>query len=167
MAGLLASSPIWLYQVWAFVTPGLTAAEKRYAGPFVASAVGLFVLGTTFAYLTLPAALRFLVKIGGTGIAYNFRAADYLDFVGLVLIAFGVTFELPLLLYFLGLAGVVTVEALRRNRRVAIVAMAALGAVVTPTQDPFTMLALALPLYALYEVVILLLSARRKRAKAA
>ncbi len=167
MAGILASSPVWLYQIWAFVTPGLTVREKRYATPFLLSAVALFLVGTAFAYLTLPAALRFLIAIGGEGIAFNFRAAEYLNFVGLVLLAFGAMFELPLLLYFLGLAGVVTVETLRHNRRVAIVVIVGMAALLTPTQDPFTMLALSVPLYALYEVVIVLLAARRKRAKGA
>lgn len=165
MGGLITASPIWLYQIWAFVTPGLTMKEKRYAGPFIFSAIFLFLLGTSFAYYMLPNALEFLVAIAGDTIAVNFRAEEYLNFVGLILIAFGVTFQLPLLLFFLGLAGVVKVEHLRRYRRYAIVVIALIGALVTPTQDPFTMMALSLPLYALYELVIVLLAAVKRRKK--
>ncbi|MDQ3953270.1 MAG: twin-arginine translocase subunit TatC [Actinomycetota bacterium] len=165
MGGMIVASPIWLYQIWAFVTPGLTMREKRYAAPFVLSAVFLFAAGTAFAYYMLPNALRFLVTIAGSSIDVNFRAEEYLNFVGLILIAFGVTFQLPLLLFFLGLAGVVNVDQLRRHRRYAIVAIALLGALVTPTQDPFTMMALSVPLYALYELVIVLLAAVRRRKR--
>lgn len=166
MGGMITASPIWLYQIWAFVTPGLTMREKRYAGPFIFSAIFLFGAGTAFAYYMLPNALRFLVTIAGTeSIDVNFRAEEYLNFVGLILIAFGVTFQLPLLLFFLGMANVVKVEQLRKHRRYAIVAIAVIGAVVTPTQDPFTMMALALPLYALYELVIVLLAGVKRRGK--
>jgi sec-independent protein translocase protein TatC len=163
MGGLILASPIWLYQIWAFVTPGLTMKEKRYAGPFIFSAIFLFLAGTAFAYYMLPNALRFLVTIAGDSIDVNFRAEEYLNFVGLILIAFGVTFQLPLLLFFLGLANVVKVEQLRKYRRYAIVAIALIGALVTPTQDPFTMMALSLPLYALYELVIVLLAFAKRR----
>ena len=165
MGGMIVASPIWLYQIWAFVTPGLTMKEKRYAGPFIFSAIFLFGAGTAFAYYMLPNALRFLVTIAGDSIDVNFRAEEYLNFVGLILIAFGVTFQLPLLLFFLGLANVVKVEQLRRYRRYAIVGIALIGALVTPTQDPFTMMALSLPLYALYELVIVLLAAVKRRGK--
>ncbi len=165
--GFIFASPVWLYELWAFITPGLTMKEKRYAGPFIFSALFLFSAGMAFAYFMLPNALRFLIQISGEGVDVNFRAQDYVNFVGLVLIAFGVTFQLPLLLFFLGLANVITVEQLRRYRRYAIVGIAVLGAVVTPTQDPFTMLALSAPLYALYELVIVLLSVVKKRRRRA
>jgi sec-independent protein translocase protein TatC len=165
MGGMIVASPIWLYQIWAFVTPGLTLKEKRYAGPFIFSAVLLFSAGTAFAYYMLPRALEFLVAIAGSSIDVNFRAEEYLNFVGLILIAFGVTFQLPLLLFFLGLVNVVKVEQLRKYRRYAVVVIAFLGAIVTPTQDPFTMMALSLPLYAMYELVIVLLAAVKRRAK--
>lgn len=168
MVGILASSPIWLYQVWAFITPGLTRREKRYAVPFIASSITLFLVGTTFAYLLMPAALGFLVRIAGEGVTVLFRAQEYINFVGLMFIAFGLSFELPLVLFFLGLAGVVSVEQLRKQRKIAAVGTAALSAVVTPTQDPFSMLAMWLPLYLLYELTIVLLAiVKRRRAKQA
>ena len=165
MAGIIFSSPVWLYQLWAFVVPGLTPEEKRYAFPFVGSSVALFVTGSAFAYLTLPAGLRFLVGLGGENFVPFFRAAEYLNFVSLILIVFGITFELPLLIFFLGLVGVVTVEQLQGFRRAAIVGITALAAVVTPSQDPYTMLAMALPIYLFYEGAILALRlVRRRRA---
>jgi sec-independent protein translocase protein TatC len=169
MVGIVVTSPIWLYQIWAFVTPGLTNKEKRYAVPFVLSSATLFLMGVTFAYVTLGPGLRFLIGVGGQELVPFFRAESYLNFVGLMFIGFGVTFELPLLLFFLGLAGVVSIETLRTQRRMAFVAITFLAAVVTPSQDPYTMLIMAIPLYLLYELVIVLLRivARRKATKAA
>ena len=157
MVGLILASPIWLYQLWAFIVPGLTKKERRYAIPFVLSSVTLFLVGATFAYMLLPTGLRVLIALGGNDLVAFLRADGYINFVGLMLIAFGVTFELPLVLLFLGLAGVLTVETLRKHRKIAIVSIAAIAAVVTPSQDPYTMLAMAVPLYLLYEVTILLL----------
>lgn len=168
MAGLILASPIWLYQLWAFVVPGLTPEEKKYAFPFVGSSVALFALGATFAYLTLPAGLRFLVGLGGENFVPFFRAAEYLNFVSLILIVFGITFELPLLIFFLGLVGVVTVDQLRSFRRAALVGITALAALVTPSQDPYTMLAMAVPIYLFYEGAILALRlVARRRARSA
>lgn len=166
MVGAILSSPIWLYQLWAFIVPGLTKKEKRYAIPFVVSSVSLFLAGATFAYLLLPTGLRVLISLGGNNLVAFLRADGYINFVGLMLIAFGVTFELPLVLLFLGLAGVISVEMLRRHRKAAIVGIAILAAVVTPSQDPYTMLAMAVPLWLLYEITILLLRfLTRKRSK--
>ncbi len=167
LVGIAASSPIWLYQLWAFITPALEKREKRYALPFILSSVLLFVGGAFVAYLLLPTGLKILIGLGGENLVPNLRADSYISFIGLMLIAFGVTFELPLLLLFLGLVGVVTPASLRQHRRAAIVSIVALAALVTPSQDPYTMLAMALPLYVLYEVVILILAAvARRRAKA-
>jgi sec-independent protein translocase protein TatC len=165
MLALIFASPFWLYQLWAFVTPGLTMKEKRYALPFVASSVLLFATGTTFAYVTLPAALRFLVGIAGPDVTVLFGAQQYINFVGLMLLAFGLSFQLPLVLFFLGLVGVLTVQQLRDHRRIAAVGTAGMAAVVTPTQDPFTMLAMWIPLYLLYELTIFLLALRDRRRR--
>ncbi|HEX2240218.1 MAG TPA: twin-arginine translocase subunit TatC [Actinomycetota bacterium] len=164
LVGLVGASPIWLYQLWAFVAPGLTAKEKRYAVPFVVTSVALFLVGAAIAYLSLKLGLKFLLALGGENFVPFLRADSYLTFLALVLLGFGVTFELPLLLFFLGLAGIVSVEQLRRQRKIAFVGAFAIAAVVTPTQDPYTMTGMAVPLYALYEVVIGLLSLRARRA---
>ena len=169
LAGIFVSAPIWLYQIWAFVTPALRTSEKKYALPFVTSTILLFATGAVFAYLTLPTGLRLLVSIGGDGLVPLLGAEEYLSFVGLLLLGFGAMFELPLLLFFLGLAGVITVQQLRQHRKVALVSIVALAAIVTPSQDPYTLLVLSVPLYLFYEVTILLLMLvdRRKRTKAA
>ena len=169
LVGIGLSSPVWLYQIYAFVVPALNQKEKRYAIPFLLSAVLLFLAGTVLAYLTLPTGLNVLFSLGGDAITPRIGAEEYLDFVGFLLLGFGVMFEMPLILVFLGLAGVITTKQLRKQRRVAIVVIFALAAVVTPSQDPYTMSALALPLYALYELTILvvaLLTRKRKRDSA-
>jgi sec-independent protein translocase protein TatC len=168
LTGIVFASPFWLYQLYAFVVPGLTTKERSYAIPFMLSSMALFLIGATFAYLTMPAAIRFLVGLGQGQIVPLFRAQDYLNFVGLIIIVFGVTFELPIFLFFLGLAGVLPVEKLQQHRRAALVGIVALSAVVTPSQDPYTMLAMAVPLYAFYELTIVLLKiVKRRKAKAA
>lgn len=158
LVGIALSSPIWLYHLYAFVVPGLTNRERKYAVPFLLSAICLFAIGTTIAYLTLPTGLNVLFALGGESITPLIGAEEYLDFVGFLLLGFGVMFELPLVLVFLGLAGVVTKEQLRRQRRLAFVLIFVLAAIVTPSQDPYTMSALAVPLYGLYELTILVVS---------
>jgi sec-independent protein translocase protein TatC len=169
LAGIVLASPIWLYQLWAFIVPGLNEKERKYAIPFVGSSLLLFATGATFAYLTLARGLSFLIGLGGHGLVPFFQADTYINFVGLMIIAFGLTFELPLILLFLGLVGVVSVGWLRRQRRAAIVLIALLSAVVTPSQDPYTFLAMGIPLYGLYELAtgILGLVERRRARKAA
>lgn len=167
LAGILFASPVWLYELWAFITPGLSVKEKRYAVPFIVTSISLFVIGSTVAYFALPTGLNLLLRIGGENLLALLDAESYLNFVGLMLIAFGVTFELPLVLFFLGLGGVVTVETLRAQRKVAFVSIVALAAVVTPSQDPYTMLILAIPLYLSYELTIVILTVvlRRRAAR--
>ncbi|MDP9068150.1 MAG: twin-arginine translocase subunit TatC [Actinomycetota bacterium] len=167
MVGVVFSAPVWIYQIWAFVTPGLTPQEKKYALPFILSSIVLFSVGVTFAYLTLEPGLRFLIGLGEGLITPFFRADAYLNFVGLMFIGFGLTFELPLLLFFLGLSGAVSVQQLQHQRRAAFVAIVALAAVVTPSQDPYTMLLMAGPLYVLYEGTIILLRVVQKRKRRA
>jgi sec-independent protein translocase protein TatC len=167
LVGLGLSSPIWLYQAWAFIVPALTRREKRYAFPFLFSALLLFGIGVTMAYLTLPTGLRVLFNLGGESIQPLLGAEEYLDFIGFLLIGFGLMFELPLVLVFLGLAGVITPRQLRKQRRLAVVLIFALAAVVTPSQDPYTMSVMAIPLYALYELTILIVSVMLRRRRKA
>jgi sec-independent protein translocase protein TatC len=165
LAGIALSSPVWLYQLYAFILPALTPKERRYSIPFLVSSVTLFLIGSAFAYLTLSNGVRFLIGIGGEQLVPLLGAQEYLNFVGLMLLGFGVTFQLPLVLIFLGLADVVTAEGLRRQRKVALVAIFVAAAVVTPSQDPYTMSVLAVPLYLLFEVTLLILArVERRRA---
>jgi sec-independent protein translocase protein TatC len=167
MVGFLLSSPIWLYQMWAFIVPGLNKRERQYALPFVLSSLILFAIGAASAYFLLPKGLGLLVGLGGEDLVPFFRAQEYLNFVGLTIIAFGVMFELPLVLLFLGLAGVISSQQLRAHRRASFIGIVFLAAAVTPSQDPYTMLGLALPIYALYELVALILRrVEKKRALA-
>jgi sec-independent protein translocase protein TatC len=167
LVGLAAASPVWMYEIYAFVTPALTPKEKRYTIPFLVTAVTLFALGVVIAYYAMPTGLRFLLAIGGEGLNPLLGAEEYLNFVGFMLLGFAVAFELPLILFFLGLAGAVTIEQLKKQRRVALVAIVAIAALVTPSQDPYTLLLLAAPLYLLYEATIIVLRVvKRKRATA-
>ena len=149
--GLFLASPVVLYQFWRFVTPGLNPNEKRYAVPFVTASVLLFCLGMLLAKLTFPRALDFLVGVGGPDITAIFSPAKYLRLVILMTVAFGVAFEFPVLLVFLQLANVLTSRRLASWRRPAAVAIVAVAAVITPSQDPYSLLAMAGPMYLFYE----------------
>lgn len=154
--GIAIAMPIVLWQVWRFVSPGLYANEKRYAVPFLASALLLFLLGAGLAYWTLPRALEFLNDIGGSDIETAYRPGAYIQLVTYMMLAFGVGFEFPILLVFLQLAGILSPDMLRRFRRYAIVLITVLVAVITPSGDPFSMLALSVPMALFYEVAILI-----------
>lgn len=153
--GLFLALPVVLYQLWRFVTPGLNPNEKRYAVPFVACSVALFLLGALLARLTLPRALDFLVSVGGP-LEPFFSPARYLRLVVLMTVAFGIAFQFPVLLVFLQLAGVVSSRRLGGWRRPAIVAIFVVAAVITPSQDPYSLLAMAVPMYVFYEGAILI-----------
>jgi sec-independent protein translocase protein TatC len=163
-AGLLAALPVTLFQFWRFITPGLYANEKKYAIPFVASSVALFALGTWFAFLVLPVGIKFLLGFVVTGIQQPFILfPDYINFLTLMVLAFGITFEFPLLLVFLAGVGLVTSARLRRYRRHAIVIIAIVAAFATPSQDPFSQFAMAAPLYILFELSILVIRFAMKK----
>jgi sec-independent protein translocase protein TatC len=154
--GLVLALPIILFQLWKFVTPGLTDREKRYAFPFVASSLVLFALGGAFAMLTLPKGLAFLLGFAGTEhIELVMSTGKYLSFVMLIILAFGASFEFPLILISLTFVGVLTSKKLREWRRYALIFIAIAAAVITPSQDMFTMTALMVPLIIFYELSIL------------
>lgn len=151
--GFLLASPVVLWQLWRFVTPGLNPDEKRYAVPFVASSVTLFCLGAVLARLTFPRALDFLLAVGGD-LEPILSPAKYLRLVILVAVAFGVAFLFPVLLVFLQLAGVLTSRRLQGWRRPAVVVIFVVAAVITPSQDPYSLFAMAGPMYLFYEASI-------------
>jgi sec-independent protein translocase protein TatC len=156
MAGLALAMPVILWQLWRFVTPGLYSHERKYAIPFVFAATVLFVAGVVVALAMLPAALRILTSFAGEDLVIVPRASEYLSFLLLLIAAFGVTFELPVVLLGLTLAGVISTATLRKGRRVAYVAILVIAAIVTPTPDPINMMLLAMPLILLYEATILI-----------
>ena len=153
--GLFIALPVVLYQLWAFVVPGLTRRERRLAIPFVLSSVFLFALGAAFAYWTLPKALSFLLGFAGDQFAPLLAGDKFLSFVMVVALSFGLAFELPVALVFLVVAGVLSTAQLRRWRRSAILFIAIFAAVITPSSDPFTMLAMTIPMVLFYEAAIL------------
>jgi sec-independent protein translocase protein TatC len=150
-SGFVIALPVVLWQVWRFITPGLNPKEKRYAIPFILSSLVLFVAGGFVAWLTFPKALDFLIKIGGGDISTFFTADKYLTFVSLMIVAFGLSFEFPVLLVFLMLARVLKTSTLRKYRRHAAVAIVAFAAVITPSQDPYSLFFMAAPMYLFYE----------------
>src|SRR5947209_2258348 len=154
-AGLFIASPVVLWELWRFITPGLHPKEKRYAIPFIAASIVLFLMGAAVALLTLKPALQFLKGVGGTNLSTFYRAGPYLSLVMLMIVAFGVAFEFPILLVFLELAGVVPSRRLRKWRRPAIVIIVAVAAIITPSQDPYSLFAMAIPVYVFYEGSIL------------
>jgi sec-independent protein translocase protein TatC len=161
--GVFLAMPVILWQVWRFITPGLYAHERRYAIPFMASALTLFLLGAGIAYYTLPQALSFLQQIGGDEIVTAYSPTKYLTLITYMMLAFGIGFEFPIVLVFAQMIGVLTPAVLRRVRRFAIVGIAVLVAVITPSGDPFSMLALTLPMVLFYEVSILIGRAIERR----
>jgi sec-independent protein translocase protein TatC len=154
LAGAVLSAPFWLYQLWAFITPGLKRNEKRYGISFVAASTSLFALGAVLAYMSLAAGLRILLGLAGNGVIVALTAQDYIGFVLSLLVAFGVSFELPLIAVALNLVGVLSHEVLSRSRRWLFFLTLVFAAFITPTQDPFTMLLMALPMIVLFEVAI-------------
>ena len=162
-AGIAFAMPVLLWQIWRFVSPGLYANEKRYAIPFVLSALLLFALGATLAYFTLPRAFDFLIEIGGEGFITGYTAAKYFRLITYMMLAFGVGFEFPIVLIFFQMAGILETDTLRRGRRFAIVGICILVAVITPSGDPISMLMLSVPMVVFYEVAILIGSFITKR----
>ncbi|KLL10425.1 twin-arginine translocase subunit TatC [Protofrankia coriariae] len=156
IAGAVFSSPVWLYQLWSFITPGLHRHERRWSLTFVGCSLVLFTLGAFFAYLTLSTGLELLLGFSGDGLVSVLDVNKYLSYVIAMLLVFGLSFEIPLLVAMLNLAGVVSTAKLRSWRRAEIFLVFVFAAIVTPSQDPFTMIALGLPMVVLYEVALVI-----------
>lgn len=152
--GLLLASPVVLFEVWRFITPGLNKRERRFAIPFIVFSIVLFFGGAALAYVTFPQALRFLVSISGENVETLFSPLDYVTFFLKVILGFGIAFEFPIVLVFLQLARIVTPRKLLGWWRPAIVAVFAAAALITPSQDPITMVAMAGPMCLLYFAAI-------------
>ncbi len=155
--GLIMASPILIWQMWAFLAPAFTPTEKRYFYPVVFASTGLFLGGIALAYfLVLPRGLGFLLNFSSGFFNVQNRASDYFTFMALFILAFGVVFELPVVLVLLAKVGVIDDRFLRKYRRYAILVLAVMAAFITPSQDAFSMLAMFVPLYVLYEASIVL-----------
>ena len=152
--GIVLSSPVWLYQLWAFIVPGLTKREKRYSMGFVGAAVPLFLAGIALAWKVLPNAIKFLTAFTPVGTANIINASDYFTFVLQIILAFGIAFVIPLLLVALNFAGVLSAVAMAKAWRVAVFLCFLFAAVASPTPDAGSMLALAFPMVGLYLVAV-------------
>lgn len=165
--GIALAMPVLLWQIWRFITPGLYRHERRYAVPFILSALALFVMGAGIAYWTMPKALSWLTSIGGNNLVAAYTPSKYFTLIIYMMLAFGAGFEFPILLIFMQFAGIVTTDQLRQFRRYAIVGIAVIVAVITPSGDPISMLALCIPMWIFYEGAIVVGRVRnRRRARA-
>lgn len=155
--GIVLSLPITLWQLWRFVTPGLRQKERRYAFAFVGSALALFGFGAYAAFIVLPEAIGFLLAFAKPPLQPLIFIDQYLGFVIFMILAFGISFEYPLLLVFLAGVGILSSRKLSSWRRHAFFLSFVVGAVATPSQDPLSMTLMAVPLYVLYEITLLVI----------
>ena len=155
-AGAVLTAPIWIYQIWAFITPGLYANERKFALSFVGTASVLFAAGAVLAYYVVPTGLSFLANLGGGQFITALTGNAYIGFLLTMLAVFGLTFELPLLVVMLNRVGVLPYAKLKHWQRGILFGLFVLAAVATPGNDPISMLALAFALVVLFESVVLI-----------
>jgi len=166
IVGVILSCPIWLYQIWAFVAPGLYAKEKRWSYIFLGSAIPLFLIGTTLAYFSLSRSMHYLMGLTPDGVANLIQSDQYMSFVMTMLLAFGIAFEVPLLIVMLNLAGILTHERFRKWRRMILFGVFLIAGMANPSPDPITMLILGGACAALVEVAeFIVWSNDRRRAR--
>lgn len=165
--GLVLALPVVLWQIWRFVVPALSRREKHYAVPFITSSIVLFAAGGALAYWTLDKALDFLISWSGSDVSQAYQITKYISLVTLMMLAFGVGFLSPVLLVFLQLANIVSPRTLLKQWRVAVMLIFVTAAVITPSGDPFSLMALAIPLSVLYLLSVLVgwLLVRRRPAE--
>jgi sec-independent protein translocase protein TatC len=170
LGGILLTSPYWLHQIWAFILPGLHANERKWSRVFAAIAGPLFFVGVVVGYFTLPKGLEVLIGFTRPGLANLVEFNDYVSFFSRTLLAFGISFEIPVFIVLLNLVGVLSARSLAEHRSWFVIGIFVFAAVVTPSTDPFTMLFLALPMCALFliaEVICRFNDRRRARVRRA
>lgn len=154
--GVIIASPVIIWQVWAFVVPGLTRRERRWVVPVLSALFVLFLAGVLMGYWALAKGLAFLIDFGGGRLDATIGGDFYLSFAMRFILVFGIAFEFPVFLFVAAAVGVIDSAALRHGRRWAVLLIVVIGAVITPSGDPLTLLLLSTPLYVLYELVLLL-----------
>ncbi|MCU1345201.1 MAG: tatC [Acidimicrobiia bacterium] len=152
--GLIMAVPVILWQIWRFIAPGLVEKEKKYAIPFMVSSLVLFAAGAYTAWWTFPKAMEWLINQGGVSPLLD--VGKYFGFLALLMLGYGIGFEFPVILVTIQLLGIITPQRLAQSRRMSIVVIAIVAAVITPGGDPFSMLGLGVPLVVFYEVSILI-----------
>jgi sec-independent protein translocase protein TatC len=172
IGGAILASPLILYQVWLFIAPGLYQKERRFVVPFMAATVGLFLAGAAFGYFyVLPGALEILIVGFGKNFTPMVTIEEYSGFFLSIILGLGISFELPILIFFLALFGIVSPRFLWKNIRYAILAVFIVAAIICPSPDPWTMCIYAIPMLALYLVGIAVAwwvhPSRRKKKEAA
>jgi sec-independent protein translocase protein TatC len=167
--GILMTSPVWLYNIWAFITPALQKRERRYTVWFVLTSVPLFASGVWLAWVSFPNFINVLLSLSPSGSTNIMNAADYMLFALRLLVLFGVAFVSPVVLVLLNLAGLITAKNIFGSWRLALVLIAVISAIATPTADPLSMFILMAPLTALYfaSATFALISDRRRAKRAA
>ena len=159
IGGVVLAMPIWLWQAWAFIRPGLTEPERRAARPWIPLALLLFLVGVGVAWIVLPFAVSFLLSFATSDLTPLIAADRYFGFVGSLMLVFGLATEYPILLVFLSRVGIITSTKLRRWRRNALVFAVVVGAFATPGTDLISPIVLAVVLYLLFELSIVLVRA--------
>ena len=171
LAGAILASPFILFQVWLFIAPGLYQKERRFVVPFMTATVGLFLAGASFGYFyVLPGAMKILIIDMGHNFTPMITIEDYSSFFLSIILGLGISFEMPILIFFLAMFGVVSPRFLWKNIRYAILAVFLVAAVICPSPDPWTMCIYAIPMLTLYMIGILVawwVHPSRKRAKEA
>jgi sec-independent protein translocase protein TatC len=166
IVAVILASPVWLYQIWAFIAPGLYAREKRWSYLFIGTAVPLFLAGNLLAYWSLGRSMHYLLGLAPRGVANIVEVDQYMGFVMTMLLAFGIAFEVPLLLIMLNLAGILTHQRFKKMRRVMIFCVFLVAGIANPSPDPSTMLILGGCCVALVEVAeFIVWSNDRRRAR--
>lgn len=164
MSGAVFTGPFWLYQIWGFITPGLRRNERRYSIYFIVLSTVLFLMGMGLSYLVLSKGLSVVIGAAGGGTQALLTVNSYLSFVTLMLVVFGAAFELPMIVVLANFAGVLPARVLKKSQRVAIFLIFLFAGVATPSTDPFTMCAMAIPMVILFEgaVMVAIVHDRRK-----
>ena len=157
VVGIVIAMPVLVWQLWRFISPGLTREERRMARPWAPLAIVFFVIGVTVAYVILPFASTFLLSFSSPDLQPLITASEYFGFVTTLFLAFGLVMEYPIVLVLLAKVGIITSARLRRSRRVVILAIAIISAVVTPGGDPISPTVLGVTMYLLYEFSIVLI----------